>query len=62
MAPIRNSLKKMPTPANEKRRGVPLWIPVTLAFLLLIAAWTALIIIAKNNPPEFIPVETAEAK
>jgi len=45
---------------DTARRGLPLWVPVTLAFAVLIAAWTTLIIIAKNNPAEFIPVETAE--
>lgn len=49
----------MKTNPEPKRRSVPLWIPVTLAFIVLIAAWTTLIIIAKNNPAEFIPVETA---
>jgi len=33
-----------------------LWILVTLAFLALIAAWTALIIVANRNQPEPVPI------
>lgn len=33
-----------------------LWLFVTLAFLALIAAWTALIIVAQRNQPEPIPL------
>lgn len=51
----------MKTETNP-RRGLPLWIPVTLAFLVLIAAWTTLIIIAKNHPAEFITVESTISK
>jgi hypothetical protein len=30
------------------------WLYVVLAFVLLIGAWTALILIAANNPPQEI--------
>ncbi len=46
---------------DKRSLGIPLWVPVTLAFILLIAAWTTLIIIAKNHPPDFIPVETSSS-
>ncbi len=35
-----------------------LWIWVVLAFVVLIAAWTALIVIATENQPEIIEIET----
>lgn len=35
-----------------------LWIWVLVAFLVLISAWTALIIIATKNQPEIIEIET----
>lgn len=48
---------------ESKPRGlrIPLWVPVTLAFILLIAAWTTLIVIAQKHPTERVPVETASA-
>ena len=33
-----------------------LWLYVTLAFLALAAAWTALIIVAQRNRPEPVPI------
>ena len=45
------------TETNPPEIKIPLWAPVTLAFILLIIAWTTLIIIAKNNPAEFIQPE-----
>lgn len=41
----------MPRPPRNR-----LWLYVTLAFLALIAAWTALIIVANRNQPERIPI------
>lgn len=41
--------------SEKKKIAWSLWIPVTLAFLLVITAWTVLIKIAKDNPVE--PVE-----
>ena len=34
-----------------------LWIPVTMAFLLVIAAWVITIRLAKNTPSDPIPLE-----
>ena len=34
-----------------------LWIWVVLAFLLLIGAWTGIILIATKNQPELIEIE-----
>jgi len=42
---------------NEKNPVRLLWIPVTLAFLLLAAAWTILIKIAREHPTETVPLE-----
>lgn len=33
-----------------------LWLLVTLAFLGLIAAWTALIVVAQRHRPEPVPI------
>lgn len=38
-----------------------LWLFVIAAFLLLIAAWTTLIVVASRNSPETIPVNTGKA-
>ncbi|MGF1452894.1 MAG: hypothetical protein ACFB21_12570 [Opitutales bacterium] len=39
-----------------KRRSRALWICVAVAFVVLISAWTTLILIAVNNqPPAFEP-------
>lgn len=37
-----------------------LWIPVILAFLLVITAWTVLIQLARENPVEMIEVEESD--
>ena len=37
-----------------------LWIPVILAFVLVICAWTILIKIAKDNPVETIDVSESQ--
>jgi hypothetical protein len=44
---------------SKPKQGIAwsLWIPVILAFLLVIAAWTTLISIAKENPVETIEIE-----
>jgi len=34
------------------------WLPFVLAFLLLISAWTVMIIIALRNQPGQVPLET----
>lgn len=45
---------------DEKRRKFnwSLWIPVILAFLLVISAWTVLIKIAGQNPVEMIELKS----
>ena len=43
--------------AKKKKFAWSLWIPVILAFVLVIVAWTFLIKIAKENPVETIEVE-----
>jgi len=45
---------------ETRHQILTLWLPVTLAFALLIAAWTTLIKIAVNNPVEKVPLEQAE--
>lgn len=46
------------TPASKKPGSTrALWLWVVLAFLLLITAWTTLIIIAKRNQPQKIELE-----
>lgn len=35
-----------------------LWVWVILAFLLLIGAWTSIILIATKNQPELIEIDT----
>ncbi|WP_309396389.1 hypothetical protein [Cerasicoccus maritimus] len=47
---------------NKKGIKLSLWIPVTLAFILLIAAWTTLIVIAKKHPTEIVPLEEPVAQ
>ncbi|WP_309387136.1 hypothetical protein [Cerasicoccus frondis] len=49
----------MKQPNKAKKFKLSLWIPVTLAFIVLIAAWTTLIIIAKKNPTETVPLENS---
>jgi len=45
-------------PAKVEKSGFRvLWVWVVLAFVVLITAWTALIIIAVNNKPEIIEIE-----
>jgi cytochrome c-type biogenesis protein CcmH/NrfF len=44
-------------PKNKKPIAWSLWIPVILAFLLVIGAWFTIIKIAKEHPTERIPVE-----
>lgn len=45
----------MPAPSKGGFRS--LWIWVILAFLLLIGAWTGIILIATKNQPELIEIE-----
>ena len=47
----------MSTP-DKKKFAWSLWIPVVLAFVLVITAWTFLIKLAKENPVETIELET----
>ncbi|MGB0416643.1 MAG: hypothetical protein ACPGKS_07330 [Coraliomargarita sp.] len=51
---------------SETKKGIcwSLWIPVTLAFVLVIAAWFTIITIAKENPTETVPLHstTSETK
>jgi len=41
--------------------AIPLWLLVTLAFLLLIGAWTSLITVASKNRPDSIPLQIESA-
>lgn len=43
--------------SEKKKIAWSLWIPVILAFLLVISAWTVLIKIAKEHPVETIEVD-----
>ncbi|WOO40217.1 hypothetical protein [Rubellicoccus peritrichatus] len=47
---------------QKKKRNwrLTLWIPVVLAFVLVIVAWSILINIAANNPTERIPIANSE--
>lgn len=47
----------MKSPSAARRSW--LWLFVILAFLLLITAWTTLIVVAVKKGPEPIPVEPA---
>jgi len=42
---------------KKKKFACSLWIPVILAFVLVITAWTFLIKLAKENPVETIEIE-----
>jgi len=46
---------------KKKRIAWSLWIPVTLAFLLLIGAWATLICLANQNPTERIETGTTRS-
>jgi len=41
-----------------KNRATQLWFWVVIAFLILIAAWTALIKVANDHPVEIVPLES----
>jgi len=43
--------------SNKADSGKTLWIWVILAFVILIGAWTVLIIIASTNQPELIEIQ-----
>ncbi len=43
---------------SPKRIAWSLWIPVILAFLLIIAVWSVIIKIAHEHPVESVPLET----
>jgi hypothetical protein len=47
----------MSLPRKRRRFAWSLWIPVILAFLLVISAWTLLIKIAAENPVELIEMD-----
>ncbi|HKK17245.1 MAG TPA: hypothetical protein VJ952_01080 [Opitutales bacterium] len=47
---------------EKKKIAWSLWIPVILAFILVIVAWTTLINIAKENPVELIEIEADGSK
>ena len=52
------SARKPMTNDRKPRSARTLWLWVILAFLLLIGAWTTLIIIAKRHQPQKIELET----
>ena len=43
-------------PDQSPASSFPLWLGVCLAFALLIAAWSTLIVIARDNPIEEVPL------
>jgi cell division septal protein FtsQ len=43
--------------SEKKKIAWSLWIPVILAFVLVITAWTVLIKLARENPVETIEVK-----
>jgi cytochrome c-type biogenesis protein CcmH/NrfF len=45
------------TQPKKQKFAWSLWIPVILAFVIVIAAWTFLIKLAKDNPVETIEIE-----
>jgi len=45
-------------PNQKKNRSRSLWVWVVLAFVILISAWTTLIIVAAGNQPEIVEIET----
>lgn len=42
---------------QTRHQTLTLWLPVTLAFVVLIAAWFTLIKIAVEHPVESVPLE-----
>lgn len=48
-------------PEKKKKIAWSLWIPVIIAFLLVTAAWTVIIKLAKENPVETIEIESIES-
>lgn len=47
----------MPAKKKKASNARSLWIWVVLAFVILISAWTVLIIIASKNQPELIEIQ-----
>ena len=47
------------TQKNKQKFAWSLWIPVILAFLLVITAWATLIKIARDNPTETVELDTS---
>jgi hypothetical protein len=45
-------------PPTKRRFAWSLWIPVILAFLLVIGAWVTVITIARKNPTESVPLNS----
>ncbi|CAA6679115.1 MULTISPECIES: hypothetical protein [unclassified Lentimonas] len=45
--------------SQKKKFAWSLWIPVIMAFLLVIAAWSTLIKIARDNPTETVELDTS---
>lgn len=43
-----------------EKKGIAwsLWIPVTIAFLIIMTAWATIIKIAADNPTEVIPIKS----
>ncbi len=46
------------SPSEKMRSSRSLWVWVVIAFIVLICAWSALIVIATRNQPELIQIET----
>ncbi|MEM7791511.1 MAG: hypothetical protein AAF546_08940 [Verrucomicrobiota bacterium] len=42
---------------EKKRFAWSLWLPVTIAFLIIIGAWTTFIVISINHPTERVNTE-----
>ncbi|MGE9292262.1 MAG: hypothetical protein ACQKBW_01495 [Puniceicoccales bacterium] len=56
------SMSTAPAPTTARRRSLlqSLWFWVVLAFLLLIGAWTTIIMIATKNRPANVELEQVE--
>lgn len=48
--------------SQTRHRLLTLWLPVTLLFVVIIAAWATLITIASKHPVEMIEVEKPAAQ
>jgi hypothetical protein len=47
-----------PVPAGTRQSGLSLWVPVTMAFCLLLFAWAVFIKVAHSARVESVPLAT----